>query len=295
MKMVISGASGLVGSALAIAARDKGHQVRALVRREPRADEIRWSVVDGTIDAAALEGCDAVVHLAGASIGDKRWTEARKAVIRDSRVDGTALLARALAGLEASPKVLVSGSAVGFYGDCGEHEIDEGAPLGTGFLAEVCNAWENATKPASDAGIRVVYLRTGLVMAKSGGALAAMLPAFKMGAGGPMGSGRQYMPWIALSDHVRAILHCIDTELSGPVNATAPTPVPQREFARALGRVLHRPSFVPLPAFALQLLFGQMGREALLAGQRAIPSALLGSGFVFEYAELEPALLEILR
>jgi len=294
MKVVISGASGLVGKALANALQGDGHEVVRLVRREPGSGEIRWSVLEQTIDASALEGCDAVIHMAGAPIADKRWTEARKAVIRDSRVDGTRLLAQALAGLEKKPAVLVSGSAVGFYGACGDEEVTEDTAAGTGFLAEVCSAWEQAAQPAADAGIRLVWLRTGVVMAEEGGALAKMLPAFKMGVGGPMGSGRQYLPWIALADHVRAIRHCIDSDLSGPVNATAPNPVPQREFASTLGRVLRRPAFAPAPAFALKLLLGQMADEALLTGQRVVPKALLASGFEFEFGKLEPALRSML-
>ena len=216
------------------------------------------------------------------------------AVIRDSRVDGTRLLCTALAKLKDKPRVLVTGSAVGFYGDAGEREVDETSPAGEGFLADVCQAWESAAQPAKDAGIRVVYLRTGLVMDPAGGALAKMVPVFKMGAGGPLGNGRQYMPWITLADHVRSIQHCIGSDIEGPVNATAPHPVAQRVFARALGRALRRPAFAPAPGFVVRALLGQMGREALLAGQRAVPRALLESGFVFQDPELEPALRSML-
>ena len=280
--------------ALSEVLNSSGDDVVPLVRRAATAEEIRWSVVDQYIDRERLEGCDAVVHLAGASIADGRWTPKRKAVIRDSRVDGTRLLCEALAQLSHKPQVLVTGSAVGFYGDAKDREVDEASPVGEGFLADVCQAWERAAQPARDAGIRVVYLRTGLVMDPSGGALSKMVPVFRMGAGGPLGDGRQYMPWITLRDQVRVIQHCIRSDLEGPVNATAPQPVEQRVFARALGRALRRPAFAPAPRFVIRALLGQMGTEALLTGQRAVPRALLDSGFAFLDPELEPALTSML-
>ncbi len=290
--IAVTGASGLLGTQLVAFLGGGGHRVRPLVRRAPRTpDEIRWDPDAGSIDAAALEGVDAVVHLAGESVGD-RWTPARRKAILESREKGTRLLAKALAGLSRRPEVLVSASAVGIYGDDrGDEELDETSTLGTGFLADVCRAWEAATAPASEAGIRVVHARLGVVLTPRGGALANLLPPARLGALGPVGSGRQYMSWVAPDDVLGALLHAIvSPELSGPLNVTSPRPVPQAELARTLGAVLHRPSFMPLPAFAVKLMFGEMGESVLLGGQRVQPSRLIASGYTFARPDLASAL-----
>lgn len=292
--VAVSGASGLVGTALTHFLTSGGHEVRPLVRRG--GDGIAWDPARGTLDAAALEGVDAVVHLAGAGIAEGRWTDDRKALIRDSRVDGTALLAGALAKLARPPSVFVSGSAVGVYGDRGDEPLDEASPGGTGFLADVGAAWEAAARPAVDAGIRTVFLRTGIVLDAAHGALPAMLPAFRAGGGGPMGGGQQYVPWIHIDDLVYAI-HFAMTEpgLSGPVLGVGPSPCRQADFAAALGRALGRPAIVPAPAAALRLAMGrEMADELLLAGQRCVPKALLDAGFRFSRPELGDALASLL-
>ena len=292
LTVAISGASGLIGTALTAFLTAGGHTVRRLVRRETRsADEIRWSPRDGELDPADLEGVDAVVHLAGAGIADARWTNQRRRALWDSRVDGTALLARTLAELDAPPRVLVSTSAVGFYGNTATSRVDESAPRGAGFLAELCEAWEDAARPASDAGVRVVHPRFGIVLSARGGALQKMLPAFKLGGGGRLGSGRQAFPWVALDDALGAVLTLIqDEHYSGPVNITAPGIVDNASFTKTLGRVLRRPTVVPVPAVALRTRFGEMADEALLAGQWAKPLRLLEGGFTFTYPDLEAAL-----
>ena len=292
----MSGSTGLIGSALVPALRAAGHSVRRLVRAAPSdPGDIRWSPDAGVLDAPALEGLDAVVHLAGEDISSGTWTSAKKARIRDSRVAGTALLARALAALARPPAALVSASAVGYYGDRGDAVLTEDAPAGQGFLASVCRDWEAATAPASAAGIRVAHLRLGVVLSARGGALARMLGPFRMGMGGPVGGGRQYVSWIALDDAVGAILHALATPaLSGAVNVSAPAPVTQGEFARALGRVLGRPSLVPVPAFTVKLMFGEMASETLLASQRMTPARLESWGYRFRWPDLEPALRHLL-
>jgi len=292
--IAISGASGLVGTALARALQSGGHRVVRLVRRPPGADEVRWDPAGGTIDAAGLEGVDGVVHLAGESIADGRWTSARKRRIRDSRVEGTRLLAGALGRLARKPAVLVSASAIGIYGDRGDEELDEASAPGRGFLADVGRAWEAATADAATAGIRVVLPRLGIVLAPDGGALAKMLPPFRLGLGGPLGPGTQWMSWITLEDTVRVLLAALERPaLSGPVNATAPAPVTNAEFTRLLAAAVHRPAIFPVPALALEVLFGEMAREALLASQRVIPRRLTAAGFVFEDPVLGPALRRI--
>jgi len=293
--VVVSGASGMVGAALTSFLTAGGHRVRRLVRREPGDGEIRWRPAAGEIDVAALEGADVVVHLAGAGIADTRWTPARKALIRDSRVDGTRTLCEALAKLERKPRVLISASAIGWYGDRGDALLDEESAPGEGFLADVCRGWEDETRPASEAGIRVVNLRIGVVLHPQGGALAKMLPPFRLGAGGPIGGGRQWMSWITLDDLVGAVHHLMFAEdARGPVNAVAPEPVTQRGFAKALGRALRRPAFLPLPALAVRALFGEMGEATVLASQRVRPGRLSELGFAFESPELEPALRGLL-
>ena len=298
MKVLVSGSSGLVGSALVPILASGGHQVVRLVRSQPApgAFEVRWDPEAGDIDAAGLKGVDAAVHLAGESIAAGRWTAARKVRILESRVRGTRLLAESLAGLEERPKVLVSASAVGYYGDRGEKALTEESGSGSAFfLSNVCRQWEAATEPAAAAGIRVANLRFGVMLASAGGALPRLLTPFRLGVGGRLGSGRQFMPWIALDDVVGAILHVLTTEtLRGPVNAVAPQAVTNREFTKTLGRVLGRPTLFPMPAFAARLAFGQMADELLLASQRVEPAKLLASGYRFRFPELEGALGHLL-
>jgi uncharacterized protein len=290
--VAITGASGFIGHALVERLRAKGTRVRRLVR-SPRADsvdDIVWDPMRGVLAPRDLEGAEAVIHLAGEPIAH-RWTSARRKAIRDSRVRGTELLARAIAALERKPTVLLSGSAVGYYGDRGDEAVSEESAPGTDYLAGVAREWEDAARAARDAGVRVVLLRTGIVLNPHGGALERMLPPFRLGVGGPLGSGRQWMSWIALADHLRAMEHALATTgLHGPVNFVAPNPVTSAEFAATLGRVLGRPSLVPVPAFALELLYGEMARATLLAGQRVLPKALLRSEFRFEHPTLEEAL-----
>ncbi len=293
MRVLVSGVSGLVGSALVPALESAGHSVVRLVRRDPAANEIRWDPGSG-IEAGALEDFDAVVHLAGESIAG-RWTAAKKARIRDSRVQGTSTLAAALARTDRPPTALVCASAIGIYGDRGDEVLREESAPGGDFLAEVGKQWEAATEPAARAGIRVVSLRFGVVLSRRGGALARMLPPFRMGAGGRIGSGRQWMSWITLEDVVGLIQHALATDsLGGPVNAVAPNPVTNAEFTRALGKALHRPTLFPLPAFMVRLMFGEMGEALLLGSQRVDCGKLLASGFRFRHPELKPALEAIL-
>lgn len=293
MRVLVTGSSGLIGSALIRSLGAEGHQVTRLVRRAPTGPgEVTWDPEAGTIDAAGLEGHDAAVHLAGAGIGDHRWTDEYKATILDTRVKGTGLLARTLASLDRPPRVLASGSAVGFYGDRGDEEITEASPPGTGFLVEVVQAWEAAAGPASDAGIRVAHLRTGVVQSADGGALGRQLLPFKLGLGGRIGSGRQWLSWIAIGDESAAIRHVLERDsLAGPVNLTAPNPVTSAEYAKILGRVLHRPTVLLIPTPVLQVRLGrQLVSEMLLGGQRVLPAALESSGYVFGHPRLEAAL-----
>lgn len=293
-RVAITGASGLVGSALSTVLSVCGHQAVPIVRR-PTPGGILWDPRAGSIDAEALEGIDAVVHLAGESIAGGRWTDEKKRRIEESRVLGTTLLARTLAGLQRPPRVLVSASAVGYYGDRGDERIDESSPRGEGFLAETCEPWERSADPARDAGIRVVHPRIGVVLAQRGGALAQMLPPFRFGVGGPLGSGQQWMSWIALDDLVYVLLHALAHDrIEGPVNATAPQPVRNADFTRVLGRVLRRPAFLPVPAFALRLLFGEMADHLLLTGQQVWPDRLTEDGFRFAHPDLEGALRHLL-
>jgi len=296
-RVAISGASGLIGQAASTALTEAGWTGLRLVRGagEVRSDEISWSPAEGELEPQALEGLDAVIHLSGESIAGGRWTSARKQRILSSRVETTGLVARVLAGLEAPPSVLVCASAVGFYGDRSDTWVDESSPPGEGFLAEVCRAWESAAEPARAAGIRTVHLRTGMVLAEQGGALAQMLPVFRLGLGGKLGSGQQYMSWIALPDVVRALGFVLEREeLQGPVNAVAPHPVTNAEFTQVLGCVLGRPTLLSVPGFALRALLGTMADELLLHGQRVRPRKLAEAGFQFTYPELEEALRAVL-
>lgn len=289
--VVIAGASGLIGSALTRSLTEDGHEVLRLVRRAPRAaDEVRWDPEAGRIDAAALEGCAAVVNLAGAGVASHRWTKAYKATIRRSRVSGTATLARAVASLDRRPSVFVNGSAIGYYGLTGDREVDESAPAGAGFLPELCVEWEGAADPASQAGIRTVFTRTGLVVAQGGGAWGPLFPLFKAGVGGRMGDGRQYWSFISLYDEIAALRHLISTpSLSGPFNLTAPTPLTNRDITRAMGKVLHRPTVFTVPAPALRLVLGEVSGD-VLGSTRAVPARLLESGFTFTFPDIEDAI-----
>jgi len=298
MIIAITGSSGLVGTALVAALEASGDRVRRLVRREVR-DPLRealWDPAGGRIDAAALEGIEAVVHLAGENIAAQRWADAFKRKLIESRIPPTRMLCEALAGLQTKPRVLCSASATGYYGDRGEVPVDESSPPGQGFLAEACQPWEAATGPAREAGIRTVNLRIGVVLSRQGGALKKMLTPFRLGLGGVIGSGRQYMSWIALDDLVGAILFALSHEsLAGPVNMVAPHPVTNHEFTKTLGRVLGRPTVFPMPAFAARLAFGEMADELLLSGARVEPRALTSAGFQFQYPQLEPALRHVLN
>lgn len=289
-RIAVTGASGLIGSALVRSLTADGHEVVRLVRRAARsADEVRWDPVGQYVDAAGLEGCDAVVNLAGAGIGDHRWTDAYKKTVRDSRLLGTAALAEAVASLDRPPRVFVNGSAIGVYGETGDRAVDEDAPPGDGFLPSLCVEWEEATAPVQEAGVRTVFARTGLVVAREGGAWARLFPLFKAGLGGRMGNGRQYWSFVALHDEVAAIRHLIDTDgLSGPFNLTAPNPLTNREITAAMGRVLHRPTLCTVPAPALKLVLGEMSGE-VLGSQRVLPKRLLESGFAFAFPEIEGA------
>ncbi len=298
MKVLVSGAGGLVGSELVPTLERAGHTVVRLVRTPPRdGSEIQWDPMGGRLDAAALEaaGIEGVIHLAGENIAEGRWSAEQKQRIRDSRVKGTQLLASTLARMAQPPAVLVSASATGFYGDRGDEILTEDSPSGSDFLSAVCREWEAATQPAEQAGIRVVHARFGIILSPEGGALAKMLPPFRLGAGGPFGSGRQWMSWIALEDAVGAVLRSLmNDHLRGPVNVVAPNAVRNAEFARVLGHVLGRPAAVPAPAFALRLMLGEMADALLLSGQHVQPARLTAAGFAFRYPELEGALRHLL-
>jgi hypothetical protein len=295
MKIVISGASGLIGTQLVAKLSQGGHEVIRLVRRSPKSGEIQWNPKSGTLDAAALEGADAVIHLSGAGIGDKRWTAGYRKEILDSRTDTTALLAKTIASLSRKPSVFLSGSAIGIYGARNDEQLTEVSTHGTGFLAEVCEQWEAAAKPAVDAGVRTVYLRTGIVLSPKGGALKKLLPLFKLGVGGKFGNGRQWQSWISIDDEIGAIEYLLTANVSGAVNLTAPNPVTNAEFTKVLASVLKRPAIVPVPTFAPKILLGGELADALLfTGQRVIPAALNASGYTFKHTTLESALRSLL-
>ena len=306
MNVLLTGSSGLIGTALIERLRAGGHTVTRLVR--PGATPapsgtgvtaVTWDPSTGSVDRDGLERAgpfDGAVNLAGAGIGDKRWSPARKAIILDSRVSATSLLVETLIHLSTPPPVLVSASAVGFYGDRGDEELTEESPTGSGFLASVCRAWEGAAAPAAAAGIRTVTVRTGIVLSRHGGAWGTQLPLFRLGLGGRMGPGTQYRSWITLEDEVGALLHGLeDGGVSGPVNATGPIPATDAELARALGAALHRPSVVAVPSVALRLALGaEMAHELILGGQRVVPAALISRGFTFAHTDLDHAVRSVL-
>ena len=297
MNVGITGSSGLIGTALTSHLRASGRRVSPIVRREPAPGEIGWDPSAGRLDPGDLEPLDAIVHLAGAGIGDHRWTDEYKQTLLDSRVDGTSLIAESMAGLgESGPQTLLSGSAVGYYGDRGSEVVDEQSTSGDGFLAEICRRWEAATAAAEAAGIRVAHLRTGIVLSSEGGALRKMLPIFKLGAGGRFGSGDQWMSWISIDDQVRAIDHLLTADVEGPVNLTAPDPVTNEEFADTLGDVLGRPTFLPVPKFGPKLLLGAELADALLFDGQRVRSGVLQaeSDFSFAHPDLTTALRSVL-
>jgi len=291
MRIVVGGSSGFIGTALVDRLRAAGHDIVRLVRRDSAApDEVTWRPSVAPLDPSTVDGADAVVNLAGVGVGTHRWNAAFKALIRASRVNSTEALAAAVAAAEAPPRVLLNASAVGFYGDTGDREVDESGPAGDGYFPDVCRAWEAATEAAEAAGIRVAHLRTGLVLGPGGGLLKPLLPLYRFGLGGPLGNGRQWMPWISLADEVAAIEFLLTADaVTGAVNLTGPAPVTNREFARTLGRVLHRPAVLPVPAFALRIAVGEFGAEAVRS-QRVLPAVLAGAGYRFQHADLESAL-----
>ncbi|MFF4831323.1 TIGR01777 family oxidoreductase [Streptomyces sp. NPDC001315] len=290
-RIAVAGASGLIGSALVRSLTADGHEVVRLVRRAAHgADEVCWDPAGRYVDLAGLAGCDAVVNLAGAGVGDRRWTEAYKKKIHDSRVLGTAALAETVAALDRPPRVFVNGSAIGIYGETGERVVDEDAPTGHGFLPELCVEWEAAAAPAREAGVRTVFPRTGLVVARAGGAWGRLFPLFKAGLGGRMGDGRQYWSYISLHDEVAAIRHLIERDdLSGPFNLTAPQPLTNREITAAMGRVLRRPALFAVPEPVLRTVLGEMAGD-VLGSQRVVPKRLLESGFAFAFPGIEDAI-----
>jgi hypothetical protein len=292
VKIAVTGSSGMIGSALVAALRAEGHTVLRLVRRPPSgADEIRWDPAAHALDPAALAGVDAVVNLAGVGIGDRRWTADRKQAVLASRLDATGTVSAAIASAESGPRTLLSASAIGWYGDTGDTVVDESAPAGDDFLAEVCRRWEAATRPAEQAGVRVAHVRSGLVCGK-GGLLGRLLPLARLGLASPLGSGRQWWSWISLADEIGAIRHVLaDAGIGGPVNLTGPSPVTNRDFTAILGRVLHRPVVLPaVPRVALRLAIGEFADVGVVAGQRVLPHVLEETGYRFQHETAEQAL-----
>jgi len=295
MKVAIAGASGLVGSALIPVLKSMGAQITRMVRSKPKAGEIEWHPNQVELSPASLAGFDTIINLAGENIAGGRWTDDQKRKIRESRINGTHLLSEAIAKLSPKPRVFLCASATGIYGDRDDEVLDEQSESGGGFLAGVCREWEEATKPAIEAGIRVVNLRLGPILAREGGMLAKLLTPFKMGMGGKVGSGRQYISWIAIDDVIQAIRLAIeDASIQGALNIVSPNPVTNEEFTKTLGHVLNRPTALAIPPFAARLAFGEMADEMLLASQKVIPKKLANAGFVFEYPELEPTLKHLL-
>jgi uncharacterized protein (TIGR01777 family) len=292
VRILITGASGLIGSALATNLKDKGCEL-LLASRKPSVspDQIQWTVEDGFAEPERLEGLDAVVHLAGESVSGLRWTDEKKKAIRDSRVLGTRSVVEALSSLKHRPKVLVAASAVGFYGERGDEEVTESSAAGDTFLSDVARSWEAEARRAEDAGIRTVLLRTGIVLSKDGGALGTMLLPFKLGVGGVVGSGKQWMSWVSIDDHISVIEYVIENEnIRGAVNSVSPNPITNEEFTKTMGEVLYRPTFIPVPEFVVSMALGEMGDALLLASTKVLPKRLLDAGFVFKYPELKPAL-----
>ncbi len=296
MRVAITGSTGLIGSALQPHLESLGHEVIRVVRGNPSGTDIVWSPAECRIDTHALDGIDAVVHLAGAGIGDKRWTDDYKRELLESRTKGTTLISEAIAAADDGPTVFLSGSAIGIYGARGDEELDETSTPGTGFLADICVQWEQATGMAEAAGVRVVHLRTGIVLSAKGGALKKQLPLFKFGLGGKMGGGRQWQSWISIDDEVAAIAHLLTSETSGAVNLTAPNPVTNAEFTDTLGEVLHRPTFLPIPKFGPKLLLGgELADNLLFSGQKVYPRVLeADAGFSFQHPDLPTALSALL-
>ena len=298
LTVTVSGSSGLIGSALLERLRQDGHTVVPMVRRPAKDGEIHYDPRNGVLDPESLVGVDAVVHLAGAGIGDRRWTDRYRREILESRTLSTSLIAEAMASVanRGGPRVLLSGSAIGLYGATGDEELNERSTAGDGFLADVCRAWEAATSPAEDAGVRVVHLRTGIVLSPRGGALKKLLPLFRFGLGGRMGSGRQWQSWISLDDEVGAIVFLLTADISGAVNLTAPAPVTNAEFTKVLASTLSRPALVPVPSFGPKLLLGGELADALLfTGQRVLPERLTDAGYSFEHPTLSEALGTLLQ
>ncbi len=294
-RVVVTGSRGLIGTALVAALGTAGHPVTRLVRSAPKPGEALWDPAKGTIDAAAIDGAWAVVHLAGEGIAEKKWTDGQKAEILDSRTNSTTLLAQTMAACVNKPSVFASGSAIGVYGDRGEEILGDDATTGKGFLADVVAQWEACAQPAIDAGIRTAFLRTGIVQSVHGGALKQQLLPFKLALGGRLGSGKQYLPWISITDEVRAILHVLNSNLSGPVNLAGPAPVTNAVYTKALGSALHRPTLIPIPLFPLKAFYGaELVKEMLLSGARVMPNKLLADGFVFTHATLEACLSDVL-
>jgi uncharacterized protein (TIGR01777 family) len=298
LTIAISGSSGLIGTALTTRLRADGHTVMSMVRTTAREGEIHYDPRAGQLDPEHLIGVDAIVHLAGAGIGDRRWTAAYRREILESRTLSTSLIARSMAEVvnRGGPRTLLSGSAIGFYGATDDQELNERSDAGDGFLADVCQQWEAATSPADDAGIRVAHLRTGIVLSPAGGALKKLLPLFRFGLGGRMGSGRQWQSWISIDDQVGAIAFLLTADISGPVNLTAPTPVTNSEFTKVLAEALSRPALLPIPSFGPRLLLGRALADALLfTGQRVLPDRLTEAGFSFEHSTLAEAFASLLR
>lgn len=298
MRVAVSGSSGLIGSALCAYLQKQNHTVNKIVRGGSSSDSsaIKWDPSAGSIEADKLNGVDAVIHLAGENIASGRWTDEQKKKIKESRIAGTSLLARTICGLSTKPQVVVSGSAVGFYGDRGDETLTETNNPGFGFLADVCREWEDAIAPVREAGVRVVNARTGVVLSPKAGALQKMLPIFKLGGGGVVGDGKQYMSWISLEDEVKALVFLLtNTSLEGPVNLVAPNAVTNAQFTSSLGKVLHRPTIFPLPGFAAKIILGEMADELLLASQRCQAAKLLKAGYNFEFPKIDEALTDALN
>ncbi|GAB1817252.1 TIGR01777 family oxidoreductase [Herbidospora sp. RD11066] len=297
MKIAVTGASGLIGTALTASLRQSGHEVLSLVRGEPSgAGQVRWDPSGGVLDPADLAGVEAVVHLAGAGIGDHRWTESYKRTVLESRKKGTSTLVKALNAMDKPPAVLLSGSAVGYYGDTRDRVVDETAPRGAGFLADVCGAWEEAARPARESGMRVVNLRTGVVLAKRGGMLGQILPLFRIGLGAPLGSGEQYLSWISLPDWVSAAGFLLGTDIDGAVNLTAPEPVTNKAFTKAVAAAVKRPSMpLAVPGIVLKTAIGGFADEGILMGQRVVPARLTAAGHPFAHPTIGEALADALR